>query len=399
MSREFKHDTMPAVFSERTRWDLTANRLSRALADARRSGKRILDLTASNPTRVGLVAPADVLQALADPEALVYDPSPQGLEAARDAVAVDYARRGINVPAERIVLTASSSEAYAFLFKLLADPGDNVLVPAPSYPLFDYLAGLESVETRSYPLAYDGSWHIDFPALAQAFTPRTRAILVVHPNNPTGSFVKAEEARRLARLGADRGAAIVSDEVFADYAFRPDHTRAESFAGPQQGLAFSIGGLSKACGLPQLKLGWIAATGPERLVREALDRLEVVADTYLSVGTPVQRAAPRILGRLPELQRPIAERVRRNRTELASRVAASPATLLEAEGGWYAVLHVPATVGEEERTLHLLEGRGVLVHPGFFFGFPREAYLIVSLIVEPAVFDEGTEALVGDLLE
>jgi alanine-synthesizing transaminase len=387
------------MFSARTRFDLAPNRLARALEEKRRTGAEILDLTESNPTRAGFSTPEDLLTPLGHPSGRSYAPSPLGLSSARAAVAGDYARRGYPVDPGRIALTASSSESYAFLFKLLADPGDAVLVPRPGYPLFDYLAGLESVLALPYPLAYDGQWHADLPALADAITPRTRAVVLVNPGNPTGSFVKKDEAVRLQALAAERGLALVSDEVFADYTWAADPERVTSFAADGPALVFSLGGLSKSCGLPQLKLGWIAVSGPEALRREALSRLELVADTFLSVSTPVQLAAGALLARRRELQAPIGERVRRNREALATRLGPdAPATLLGSEGGWYAVLQVPATVPEEERVVRLLEDRDVLVHPGYFFDFPREAYLVLSLLPPPSVFDRAIGRLALDLV-
>jgi aspartate/methionine/tyrosine aminotransferase len=386
------------VFSRRTRWDRTPNRLSVLLAARRAAGQPVLDLTLSNPTRAGLPYPADLLDGLADSSGFDYQPDPRGLEAAREAVASDYARRGFPLDPGRLLLTASSSEAYAFLFKLLCDPGDAVLVPHPSYPLFGFLADLESVTLAPYPLRYDGTWHLDLPALAGAITSRARAVVLVNPNNPTGSFLKRDEASALQRLCAERALAIVSDEVFADYALGPDPERVQSLAADGEALAFCLGGLSKSCGLPQLKLGWIAVSGPEPRRREALERLEIVSDSFLSVSTPVQRAAPRLLGRRAELQAPIAERVRSNHEWLAGAVAGSPASLLRVEGGWYAALRVPATLPEETRVCRLLERDGVLVHPGYYFDFPGEAYLVPSLLPEPAGFREGMRRVLGDLL-
>lgn len=386
------------MFSRRTRWNLAENRLAAALAAKRRSGVAVLDLTESNPTRAGLPYPEDILESLADPQALVYEPSPRGLESARAAVARDYRRRGFAVDPDHLFLTSSTSEAYAFLLKLLCDPEDEVLVPRPSYPLFEYLADLESVRALRYPLAYDGEWHLAVEAVARLMTPRTRALVLVNPNNPTGSFVKADEMAALRDLCAARDVALVSDEVFADYAEGHDPRRVTSVATEGPGLAFALGGLSKSCGLPQLKLGWIALAGSPGLRDEAAARLEVVADTYLSVSTPVQRAAPTLLARLPELQRPIAERVSQNRRTLRDRIGPGcPATLLAAEGGWYAVLQVPATCGEEERVLRLLERRDVLVHPGFFFDFDREAFLVLSLLPPPAVFEQAVARILEAL--
>jgi alanine-synthesizing transaminase len=384
------------VFSSRTRWDLRANRLSRALAARRAAGAPVLDLTESNPTRAGLHYPADLLAPLADPESLRYEPVPAGLDEARRAVAADYRRRGFDVAADRILLTASTSEAYAFLFKLLCDPGEVVLVPRPSYPLFEFLARAESARVERYPLAYDGEWHLQASALESSLTPDTRAVVVVNPNNPTGSFLKRDEAAALHALCAERRLALIADEVFSDYAFGEDARRVASFAEDGPALAFSLGGLSKSCGLPQLKLGWIAVSGPALLREEAMARLEIVADTYLSVGTPVQRAAPRLLARLLELQGPIAARVRGNLDALRERAEGSRATLLRVEGGWYAVLQVPSTIPEEDRACRLLEERGVLVHPGFFFDFEREAHLVLSLLPPAATFLPAIEAILAD---
>jgi len=303
------------------------------------------------------------------------------------------------VGVERVMLTASTSESYAYLFKLLCDPGDEVLVPRPGYPLFEFLAALESLRVRPYPLVHDGEWHVDLAALRVAASPRTRAVVVVNPNNPTGAYLKRDELVALEAFCAEHGLALVSDEVFADFAFREDVRRAPSVAGEGPALAFALGGLSKSCGLPQLKLAWMAVTGPEPLRREALARLEVVADTFLSVATPVQVAAPVLLARREELQAPILSRVRRNLEALrAALFPGCPATLLEPEGGWYAVLRVPATITEEDRVTRLLEERDVLVHPGYFFDFPHEAFLVLSLLPPEAEFAEGVSRVVEDLV-
>jgi alanine-synthesizing transaminase len=386
------------MFSARTGWDLTPNRLSSLLEARWKRGDPVLDLTETNPTRVGIAYPPDLLAPLADPAALGYEPSPRGLASAREAVAEDHARRGVPVDPSRILLSASTSEAYAWLFKLLCDPGEAVLVPRPSYPLFSYLARLESVDVHSYPLSYDGEWHLSVDAVRDAVTSRTRAVVVVSPNNPTGSYLKRAEADAILALCAKRGLAVISDEVFADYAFGPDPRRLASLAGDGPALAFSLGGLSKSCGLPQLKLAWIAVSGPEKWRAPAAARLEVVADTYLSVSTPVQLAAPALLARRPELQRPIAERVAANRDALRRRLGSgSPASLLDGEGGWSAVLQVPASQSEEARATRLLEEQGVLVHPGYFFDFPREAFLVLSLLPPPDVFEEAVDRIIAVL--
>ena len=385
------------MFSARTRFDLRPNRLAERLASRRAEGQPVLDLTLSNPTRAGLPDAPDLLAPLAREEARRYDPAPFGLEAARAAVARDFERRGAPVPLHHIVLHASTSEAYALLFKLLCDPGDHVLVPRPGYPLFEFLAELESVEVRSYPLLHDGEWHLDLAALETAVTPRTRAVVVVTPGNPTGAFLKRAELEALDALCAARDLALVSDEVFADFALREDSRRAPTAARDGRALAFALGGLSKSCGLPQLKLAWTAVSGPPPLRAAALARLEVVADTYLSVGAPVQVAAPSLLERREELQAPIKARVGANLASLRAAIgSSSPVTLLEPEGGWSAVLRVPATSTEEERALRLLETQGVLVHPGYFFDFPAEAFLVVSLLTPPAEFREGVARVLRD---
>jgi alanine-synthesizing transaminase len=385
------------VFSARSHFDLTPNRLTVLLAERRRAGVPILDLTETNPTAVGLPGPSWALEALADASSLRYEPAPFGLGTARAAVAADYARRGATLDPAAIVLTASSSEAYSHLFKLLCDPGDAVLVPRPSYPLFDYLAALDGVRTVPYSLEYDGEWHVGAPALSAALTARTRAVVVVNPNNPTGSFLKHDEARAIEAFCAEKDLALVSDEVFADFAFGEDARRAASLAGGCTALTFCLGGLSKSCGLPQLKLGWIAVAGPAGLRSAALERLEVIADTYLSVGTPIQRAAPAILSRAAELQAPIRARVQANLGAVQALLGdATAVSLLRVEGGWSATLRVPATRTEEAWVETLLVDHGVLVHPGYFFDFPHEAFVVASLLPEPAIFSEAIGHLLSE---
>ena len=366
------------MFSSRLDWNFQTNRLSALL----KTKQRVLDLTESNPTRAGLEYPGRILEALADPRALRYDPEPRGLLSAREAVAKYYG----DVPASRILLTASTSEAYAYLFKLLCDPGDEILSPRPSYPLFEFLAGLESVRVVQYPLRYDGAWHIDFHALERAITPRTRAIVVVNPNNPTGSFLKLEERSRLEQFGIP----IVSDEVFSDYAFFPDNSRVTSLTKATESLTFSMSGLSKIAALPQMKLGWIVAGGPGH--EAALDRLELIADTYLSVATPVQIALPRLLEASVQLRAQIAKRTQANLMLLRS--LARP---MHVEGGWYAILQVPRTKSEEEWALHLLDRRDVLVQPGFYFDFQSEAFLVLSLLTQPEIFAEGLKRVMNEV--
>lgn len=385
------------MFSSRLAWDLKPNRLSMLLESKRRAGARILDLTESNPTRAGLPYPvARILAALADARSLVYEPLPAGLGKAREAVAAYYAERGHEVEPGRILITTSTSESYGYLFKLLGDPGDEILSPRPSYPLFEFLAGLESVSIIQYPLVYDGRWSIDFHALESAAGPRTRAIVIVNPNNPTGSFLKRHELERLVEFAAARNLAIVSDEVFADYTFGPDAQRVTTLAGFEGALAFSLSGLSKIAGLPQMKLGWMVVSGPEAMRRRAMERLELIADTYLSVGTPVQHALAQLLEAGAEVRDAIARRVRENLEFLRAEIAPdSPCRALEVEGGWYVTIRVPRTYSEEEWTLRLVEEDGVLVQPGFFFDFESEAYLVLSLLTQPEVFREGTRRLLA----
>jgi len=359
----------------------------------------VLDLTESNPTRAGLAYPsAEILGAFADARSLVYEPRPAGLQAAREAVAGHYAARGQAVEPSRILLTSSSSESYAWLFKLLADPGDEVLVPRPSYPLFEFLAQMESVQVKHYPLIYHDGWSIDAEALAAAISGRTRAIVLVNPNNPTGSFVKRCELDVLVPLCAERGIAIISDEVFTDYAFGPDPERIPSLAHVGEALTFCLSGLSKIAGLPQMKLGWIVISGPAAQRNEATEKLELIADTYLSVGTPVQHALPKLLAAGENVRRQIADRVHENLQHLHAAVGDhSPAQILGVEGGWYATLRVPRTQTEEEWCLDLLEHHDVLVQPGFFYDFESEAYLVLSLLTEVQTFRDGIERIVAGL--
>ena len=370
--------------------NLAPNRLTEALRSLHASREPLIDLTESNPTRAGFDYPPDLLAPLADPRGLRYAPSPLGSMEARRAVAADYQRQGVTVPPERVVLTASTSDSYSLLFKLLADTGDEVLVPRPSYPLFDHLTRLDLVVTRHYDLDIHGSWSIDFSSLERAITPRTRAVLVVSPNNPTGSFVTADELDRLAAICAPRDIAIIADEVFADYELEPGAaSRAGRVATRRDVLSFALGGLSKSAGLPQVKLGWMAVGGPDSLVAEALERLELVCDTYLSVSTPVQLAAAELLHRGAAVRSQIAVRIVANYRALHTAVAGAPSCrVLPSEGGWYAVLQVPSLESEEDLVLRLLAD-GVLTHPGYFFDFPRGSFLIVSLLPPDASFADG----------
>lgn len=383
------------MFSSRLPWDAPRNRLSQALEARRRAGGEILDLTESNPTRAGFTYPADaLLAAFAAPGALVYEPATAGLASARQAVAGWYGERGCAVDPSRILLTAGTSEAYAFLFKLLADPGDEVLVPVPSYPLFEHLAALESVRLRHYPLHYHEGWFVDTDALAAAVSPATRAVIAVSPNNPTGSYLKRHELAALTALCCRHDLALIADEVFADYAFVADPERAPSLAGCEEVLTFVLDGLSKSAGLPQMKLGWIVVGGPEDLRRRAFERLELIADAYLSVAAPVQHALPRLLEAGRSVQRQITDRLRSNLETLTGLMRSHPASeSLRVEGGWYAILRVPRTRTEEDWCLELLARDGVLVQPGFFYDFPSEAFLVLSLLTPPDVFAEGARRI------
>ncbi len=383
------------MFSRRTRW-APANSWSIAVAKARAAGRPLLNLTEANPTLCGFDYSAAGLAALADPAAHTYAPDPHGLATARAAVVAYYAKQQhLMVDPANLVLTAGTSEAYSYLFKLLTDPGDAVLVPAPSYPLFEYLAGLEGVTLVPYPLRYDGAWSVDFPALEKAITPQTRAIIVVHPHNPTGMFIKRGEARRLVGLCWANDLALISDEVFLDYGAAADPDRAPSFVSIDDVLTVTVSGLSKVAGLPGLKAGWLALSGPPDARSTALDRLEVIADSYLSVSTPVQLALPQLLPAGAALRRQIAARVAENRAALTEALAgALPLDLLPAEGGWYATLRLPAIQPEETWALTLLED-GVLVHPGYFFDFAFDPLLVLSLLPPPEVFSEGISRIIS----
>jgi alanine-synthesizing transaminase len=378
------------MFSRRVPDDRRPTPLARAAASARGRGP-VLDLTLSNPTRAGLSYPPDILHALSDAAALTYQPEPFGLRGAREAVAATYVRRGLRIDADQIVLTASTSEAYSLLFKLLCEPGrSSVLTPVPSYPLFDHLTRLDGVEPRRYALEYHGAWSIGAGELDRAWRGDTRAVLAVSPNNPTGSIVRAADAAELAETCASRSAALILDEVFRDYPLDGGPLPEPAPLDSPPCLTFRLGGLSKSAGLPQVKLGWIAVSGPAPLVAGALDRLELICDTYLSVSTPVQLAAPALIERGREVRDRILARVRANYQTLRARVSNAPAvSVLNADGGWSAVLRVPATTAEEQLALDLLERHAVVVHPGYFFDFAHEAFLVVSLLPEPSTFAHG----------
>jgi alanine-synthesizing transaminase len=392
------------MFSSRLPPSLAPNALTQAIRDLRASGASWIDLTETNPTAVGVEYPADVLQGLDDPRARTYTPEALGLRVAREAIAGDYARRGRLVSPDRVVVTASTSEAYSILFKLLCDPGDAVLVPQPSYPLFSLLAGLEAVALRPYRLLDHDGWSIDRRTVLEAMTPAVRAVLVVSPNNPTGSIVRRADVDWLADECARRDVALIVDEVFADYplASLPIERRplpdSPLVRRSDPCLTFTLGGLSKSAGLPQVKLGWIAVGGPDAPAVESLQRLDLICDTYLSVSTPVQAAAPALIRAGATIRAAIQARVMRNLAALREKLRARPElTLVEPEAGWSAVWQVPAIESEESLVLRLLTASQVLVHPGYFFDFPREAFLVTSLLPVPQVFDDGVDRVLGAL--
>jgi alanine-synthesizing transaminase len=422
------------MFAHRTEWPLEPNALSRAVASRREQGLPLLDLTESNPTRCGFDYDCEtILSALAKPQALLYQPEAQGPLLAREAVACYYAERAVNLDPRQIFLTASTSEAYSYLFRLLADPGDAVLIPRPSYPLFDFLAGLNDLEIIPYPLAYDGRWRVDIAELASRLehSDRTlhppRALVVVHPNNPTGSFVRPSERAAILELCRRYNLALIADEVFADYALASNGLRADdvvrnagnpgvdgrppSHTGLNEILTFTLSGLSKVSALPQMKLAWIVVSGPAGARSRAIERLEIIADTYLSVSTPVAVALPELLETRRSIQPQIITRLRENLAELDSQLD-SPArvTRLEVDGGWYAVLRLPAAVsdgrgvdqsiggsspeyGDDGFTAALALEEGVLVHPGHFYEFTSDGHLVLSLITRQQVFAEGLRKL------
>jgi alanine-synthesizing transaminase len=386
------------MFSRRFKWDLEPTRFARLTEEKKRAGERVLDLTESNPTRAGLDYPAEeILGALAQAPAMLYEPAPRGLRVAREAVAGYYAERGFDVDPERIHLTASTSEAYSFLFKLLAGQGESVLTPQPSYPLFEFLAALEGVELRHYELHYihTSGWRIDFDSVEKSVAPNTRAIILVSPNNPTGSFTKLSEVERLNAICARHDLALIADEVFSDYGFEDDRGRSASLVSNDSALTFVMSGLSKILALPQMKLGWVVTNGPASLRDEAIERLDFIADTFLSVSAPIQHSTRAWLGLRQSMQVQILDRVRANLNWLRGATEDSPLRLLSVEGGWYATLELPRQFTEEEWVMTLLEKDGVLAHPGYFFDFPREAFLVLSLLPRAEIFREAVSRIMA----
>ncbi len=388
------------MFSKRTNWKLEENAYTRALRRHRESGRAILDLTISNPTACGFqYDEAAILAALRNPAALRYDPEPKGLLSARAAVVEYYREKNPAAPldSERLILTTGTSEAYSFLLRFLCEPGDEVLIAHPSYPLFDFLATIQDVKLCPFRLVYDHGWQFDFPALRKAIGARTRVILVVHPNNPTGHFIGCDEAEQLNAICAEHDLALVVDEVFLDYAISAETGRKKrrgSFVCNSGALTFVLSGLSKIAALPQMKVGWIAASGPDAPVHDAMARLEVIADTYLSLNTPVQYALPTLLAQRKTIQPQIVARIEANLKQLDERLGRQKlVSRLELEGGWYAVLRVPAIQPDESVAIRLLEDHSVLVHPGHFYEFWDDGYLVVSLLTPVDEFNEGARRL------
>jgi aspartate/methionine/tyrosine aminotransferase len=412
------------MFSERTNWRLTQNRFTQAVDEARARGAKLLDLTASNPTRVGLwYDSAAILRALGAPQSMDYDPQAKGLLSAREAVAQYYSERFVSqgsemssdvsaIDPERIVLTASTSEGYSYVFRLLCNAGDELLVPKPSYPLFEFLADLQDVKLVPYPLIYDHGWQMDFHSMEKVVTARTRGVVIVHPNNPTGSYVHSEELTSLNAFCQDHRLALIVDEVFLDY--RLDDGIVEtgqpnaavpffaiprfSFVSNHEVLTFTLSGLSKISALPQMKVAWVVTSGPDKIANEAMARLEVIADTYLSMNAPIQWAVPQLLEQRKDIQQQLMQRVRANLAEPDRQLAGqSLCQRLNVEGGWYAVLRVPVTRSDEDLAIELVRERSVLVHPGHFYDFPSDGYLVLSLISPEQEFAEGVGRILRHL--
>jgi alanine-synthesizing transaminase len=387
------------MFSKRTDWKLTPNRFTQAQAELRASGMEMLDLSVSNPTRAGIPYDEEtILQSLVQPEALEYDPQPRGLLSARQAIARYYhdAHDLYDLDPESFILTTSTSEGYSYVFRLLCNPEDEILVPKPSYPLFEFLADLQDVKLVPYPLLYDRGWQIDFPSLYKAVNHRTRAVVIVHPNNPTGSYASSSEMEALNRFCAEYNLALIVDEVFLDYAH--DGAARSSFGANEPALTFTLSGISKISGLPQMKVAWVATSGPPEKKADALARLEVIADTYLSMNAPLQLALPTLLDQRKGIQPLLLDRVRNNIQDLDHQLARQKiCERLIVEGGWYAILRVPALQSDEDLAIDLLRKVAVLVHPGHFYDFPKDGYLVLSLITPGDVFREGVGRILGVL--
>jgi alanine-synthesizing transaminase len=391
---------MAAMFSARTSWDRTANPLTIAVEGAKASGRALIDLTESNPTRAGIFGTEPLVAELGHPRGTAYEPAPFGHPEARRAVSAYYGARNIAVDPDCVVLSASTSEAYSWIMSLVCDPGDSILVPRPSYPLLGWIAASQGVKLTGYPLVREADFRIDLDELAFAIDERTKAIVLIHPNNPTGSFVRESEARALAELARRHDVALIVDEVFGDYALEgAPRDAVPSFASPLAApLVFTMSGLSKVLLLPQCKLGWTVLSGFDDKVREALARLELIADTFLSVATPVQLALPALLGHRPAVQQAVTERLRTNLRALDEAITelgpTAPVRRLPAPGGWYAVLEVPRLHDEDKWVDLLVREESIIVHPGHFFEFDRDGFLVVSLLPAPEPFREGARRLV-----
>ncbi len=387
------------MFSKRSEWKLTPNRFTQAQANLRAAGMEVLDLSVSNPTRAAFPYDAEtILQSLVQPQSMDYDPQPKGMLTARRAVLRYYhdAHGLYNLDPESLILTTSTSEGYSYIFRLLCNPEDEILVPKPSYPLFEFLADLEDVTLAPYPLLYDRGWQIDFPSLYKAVNHRTRAVVVVHPNNPTGSYASPSESEDLNRFCAEYNLALIVDEVFLDYPH--DGSPRSSFVANDQTLTFTLSGISKIAGLPQMKVAWIASSGPEEQKQQALARLEIISDTYLSMSAPLQLALPTLLEQRKNIQPLLLDRVRNNLQDLDHQLARQKTCeRLSVEGGWYVILRVPALQSDEDLAIDLLGKVGVLVHPGHFYDFPSDGYLVLSLITPTDVFHEGIRRILSVL--
>ncbi|MBI4436884.1 MAG: pyridoxal phosphate-dependent aminotransferase [Candidatus Omnitrophica bacterium] len=381
------------MFAKRTDWKFDFNPLTRRLNALKKRGRPILDLTASNPTRCAFHYPSDMLSSLKDPENREYRPSPKGLFQAREVITRYYSGKGVALNPEHLFLTSSTSEAYSFLFRLLLNPGEHLLIPQPSYPLFEYLATLNDIVATPYPLRYRRRWAIDLERIPEKILTDTRAMIVVHPNNPTGSFVKKKERSFLIRLSQEKGLSLIADEVFLDYAY-PEVKKSASFAGERSVLTFTLGGISKTLGLPQMKVAWIVVSGPKRLRDAAIERLEVISDTTLSVNTPSQQALAKWFSFRSQIQKEIQERVVLNRGYLLRQCHTTKGCeVLHAEGGWYAILRLPSLQSEEAWVLEFLEKERVLTHPGYFYDLEEGAHVVLSLLVPSDLFEEGIARL------